>query len=61
MVMSLYKSADLKKKSSVTFDLVGGFKHMRSHFRVIFLGKLRSLYTSADFSGWNQVYEDLSI
>ena len=39
MVRSLYKSADLKKESSVTLDLVDGFKHMRSHFGVISRGE----------------------
>ena len=52
MVRSLYKSADLKKESSVTFDLVDGFKHMRCHFGTIFQSKFNaevtSLYTSAD-------------
>ena len=39
MVRSLYKSADLKIESSVTFDFVDGFKHMRSHFWVVSQGK----------------------
>ena len=39
MVRSLYKSADLKIESSVTFDLVDGVKQMRSHFGVIFQGQ----------------------
>ena len=39
MVRSLHKSADLKIESSVTFDLVDGFKHMRCHFGVVFRGQ----------------------
>ena len=45
MVRSLYKSADLKIESSVTFDLVDGFKHMKSHFGVIFQGKFNAEVT----------------
>ena len=45
MVRSLYKSADLKIESSVTFDLVDGVKQMRSHFGVIFQGKFNAEVT----------------
>ena len=45
MVRSLYKSADLEKESSVTFDLVDGFKHMKSHFGVVFQGKFNAEVT----------------
>ena len=45
MVRSLYKSADLKKESSVTFDLVDGFKHMKSYVGVIFPGEFNAEVT----------------
>ena len=55
MVRSLYKSADIKNKMTITLDLVGGFQHVRGHFGVVFQaksnGKVKSgvqLHKSAD-------------
>ena len=36
MVRSLYKSADMEDDLSITLQLMGGLRHMRGHFGVVF-------------------------
>ena len=36
MVRSLYKSADMEDDLSITLQPMGGLRHMRGHFGVVF-------------------------
>ena len=50
MMRSLYKSADIKNKMTITLDVEGVFRSVRGHYVVVFKPNsiVSSLYKSAD-------------